>query len=194
MLPTARLADLVWSAAAVRVEPRPLTSERESPATFLQHHRSIEAQLGGGGPRRLVAGMKKDVVVTNRLRERADRVAIYGWHQPDGDPIQPLYTGHVNWYVDYSHGIRPVRRVVLVNGVPRTYESILADSLRAPLLSDEGAIAIPRYEPSASSCGQASRGRRVGLEQLRSKLSTFALRGGNVTPIVRPLATLSPSR
>ena len=26
----------------------------------------------------------------------------------DGKPIQPLYTGHVNWYVDYSHGVRLV--------------------------------------------------------------------------------------
>jgi len=28
------------------------------------------------------------------------------WHQLNGIPIQPLYSGHINWWVDYSHGIR----------------------------------------------------------------------------------------
>ena len=42
--------------------------------------------------------------------ERPNRVAIYGWHYLNGQPIQPTYAGHVDWYIDYSHGIRPVRR------------------------------------------------------------------------------------
>lgn len=145
VLPTARMAGLIWAAASVQLEPRPLTSEREAPATFLQHHRIIEAQLAGQRRGMLVAGMKKDIVVTSRLTERADRVAIFGWHQLSGEPIQSLYVGHVGWYVDYSHGARPIRRVVIVNGVARTYEAILADSTQAGLLSDEGVISIPRY-------------------------------------------------
>jgi len=42
-------------------------------------------------------------------------VAIYGWHKLDGKPIQPLYTGHVDWYVDYSHGIRLVSRTIYID-------------------------------------------------------------------------------
>lgn len=148
VLLTRRMSNDIWLRADVRLEPRPLTEERESPLSFLEHHRIIEAQLVERGTRRgaLVAGHKKDVVVTNRLRERAGRVAIYGWHHPDGRPIQPLYVGHVDWYVDYSHGLRLARRAMTVDGVPTTFEAILSDSVLWPLLSDEGPIRIPRYE------------------------------------------------
>ncbi len=39
---------------------------------------------------KLIAGHKKDVVITNRLLTMPKRVAIYGWHRPNGSPIQPL--------------------------------------------------------------------------------------------------------
>jgi hypothetical protein len=84
--------------------------------------------------------------VTNQLRDRANRVAIFGWHYLSGKPIQPLYSGHVDWYVDYSHGIRPVRRMMRVDGAARSYEEILADSTLAALLSDEGVIPVARYD------------------------------------------------
>src|SRR5688572_20291413 len=140
VLPTRKMVNDIWQAATVRVEPHPLTQEREAPATFLQHHRIIESQLAGTRRGDLVGGIKKDVVVTNRLRERADRVAIYGWHYTTGQPIQPLYVGHVDWYVDYSHGIRPVRRMIRVDERMLTYEQILADEKLHTLLSDEGVI------------------------------------------------------
>jgi hypothetical protein len=145
VLPTRKMVDDIWSAAAVHVEPRPLTRAREAPETFLQHHRIIESQLGVDSGA-FVAGIKKDVVVTNQLRSRANRVAIYGWHHLSGQPIQPLYAGHVDWYVDYSHGIRPVARLIRVNGTPRFFETVVADSILAPLLSDEGAIPAARYD------------------------------------------------
>ena len=65
----------------------------------------IEDQIAGQYPGELRAGHKKDVVITNLLSERPKRVAIYGWHFPSSEPIQPLTTVHVDWYVDYSHGI-----------------------------------------------------------------------------------------
>ena len=136
----------IWAAATTHLEPRPLTEARESPLTFLQHNRIIEEQLAGTPRGAFVAGIKKDVVVTNKLLEKPGRVAIFGWHHPNGEPIQPLYTGHVDWYVDYSHGIRPVRRAMRVDGVIRSYEKILVDPQLANLLSDEGVIALPRYD------------------------------------------------
>ncbi len=62
------------------------------------------------------AGHKKDVVITNRLTREQGRIAIYGWHQPTGIPIQPLSTVHGAGYADYSHGIRLVSDVVLIDG------------------------------------------------------------------------------
>ncbi len=145
VLPTAKMVDDIWTAAPVHVEPRPLTQDRDSARTFLQHHRIIEEQLAGQPRGAFVAGIKKDVVVTNRLLERTNRVAIYGWHHLSGQPIQPVYAGHVDWYVDYSHGIRPVRRWMQVDGVRMTFEAVLADSVRRALLSNEGALATTRY-------------------------------------------------
>jgi hypothetical protein len=146
VLPTRKMVDDIWAAATTHLEPRPLTVARESPQTFLQHHRIIEDQLAGTPRGAFVAGIKKDVVITNKLAEHPGRVAIYGWHYPDGKPIQPVYTGHVDWYVDYSHGIRPVRRMMIVDGTPMPYEKILADPRYRNLLSDEGEVTVTRYD------------------------------------------------
>jgi hypothetical protein len=146
VLPSAKMVDDIWAAAAQHLDPRPLTQERESPRTFLQHHRIIEEQLAQTARGSFVAGHKKDVVVTNKLLERPNRVAIYGWHYPDGRPIQPVYAGHVDWYVDYSHGIRPVRRRMRVLGVERNYEDIMKDERLRHLLSNEGEITALRYD------------------------------------------------
>ena len=145
-LPTRKMSNDIWAAATTHLDPRPLTIARESPRTFLQHHRIIEEQLAGTERGTFVAGIKKDVVVTNALRERPGRVAIFGWHYPNGTPIQPLYTGHVDWYVDYSHGIRPVRRWMRVDGVRQSFEAILNSPSLRHLLSDEGEGAVARYE------------------------------------------------
>jgi hypothetical protein len=72
-------------------------------------------------------------------------VAIYGWHQPNGKPIQPLYTGHVNWYVDYSHGIRLIYRKIKVNGKWMDYTEVLKDNRLKKLLCDEEDCSFYRY-------------------------------------------------
>ena len=146
VLPTRKMVNDIWAAATTHVEPRPLTIERESPLTFLQHHRIIEEQLQGVDRGTFAAGIKKDVVVTSKLSEKPQRVAIFGWHYTNGQPIQPLYTGHVDWYVDYSHGIRPIRRSMRVDGITRTFEQILKDQQLRDLLSDEGDLTASRYD------------------------------------------------
>ena len=60
-------------------------------------------------------------------------------------PIQPLTVVHVDWYVDYSHGVRPLRRIVRVDGREMDYEDVLRNPKLSALLSDEGPIARPRY-------------------------------------------------
>jgi hypothetical protein len=140
LLPTRRLVDELYAAAEVKLEPRPLTQEREAVPTFVQHNGIIEEQRAGRPLGLLVAGIKKDVVLTNRLRDPPGRVAIYGWHRLDGSPIQPLTTVHRQTYVDYSHGIRLVRRPAILDGNPQDVAALLQDPRLAPLLSDEGAL------------------------------------------------------
>ena len=88
----------------------------------------------------LISGHKKDVVLTNRLRETIGRIAIYGWHRLSGIPIQPLTIVHGANYADYSHGIRLISNVVLIDGQPRSIYEVLEDPKLAPILSDEGPI------------------------------------------------------
>ena len=106
----------------------------------MKHNDLIEEQRGEVLRSALLAGIKKDVVLTNRLNEKANRVAIFGWHYADGTPIQPLTIVHVNWYVDYSHGIRLVKRSMTVDGKPRDLKFLLHDATLHALVTDEGPL------------------------------------------------------
>jgi len=145
-LPTRKIVDDVYREAQVKLEPQPMTENREAVETFVEHNDIIEAQRREQPLGLLIAGIKKDVVISNRLNEKPQRVAIYGWHQPGGKPIQPLTTVHRETYVDYSHGIRFVEGVVRVDGRAMQLDEVLRDEKLSPLLSDEGPITPTRYE------------------------------------------------
>lgn len=136
-LPTTKMVDDIYKNAIIKLEPLPMYAFRDSSVTMYHHHLMIEGQrrLRKG----LIAGIKKDVVTTDKMTKEntPNRVAIYGWHKLDGKPIQPLYSGHVNWYVDYSHGIRLVHRTVYVNNKQMDYLEVLKDSRLRGLLTRE---------------------------------------------------------
>jgi hypothetical protein len=137
---TARISDAIFRQAELKLPPRPLTIDRELATTFYQHHQIIEEQRQRKPLGLLTAGIKKDVVLTNRLAQRPHRVAIYGWHYPDGKPIQPLYVGHVDWHVDYSHGIRLMSQRLVVDGRLMQLNDVIKDKDLSSLVSDEGPI------------------------------------------------------
>ena len=146
VLPTCKMVDDIYRHAEVKLEPIPLTQDRESLQTFIFHNVLIQAQREGKALGLLmVAGDKKDVVITNRLAERPNRVAIYGWQRLDGIPIQPLTIIHAATYVDYSHGIRLVCAAMTVDGKPTTVAAVLKDPVLNILLSDEGPILHVTY-------------------------------------------------
>lgn len=149
MMITRKISDDLLDAAEVRLEPKPLTKDRDAVSSFWQHQQIIEEQLAGKARAALVAGMKKDLVLTNRLREKPHKVAIYGWHHPDGRPIQPLYVGHIDWYVDYSHGVRLMADRMLVDGKSWKVADVLKDAQLHKLLSDEGPMDVIELRRSA---------------------------------------------
>jgi hypothetical protein len=144
LLPTTRMVDAIYAQANVHLTPQPMTpgSAMVSTAYLLRHNATVDAQLGpeAGVPDELVAGQKKDVVLTNRLRSAPGKVAIYGWHRGNGKPIQPLSTVHQEGYADYSHGIRLVSDTAYINDQPVPLTQLLADPAYAPILSSEGPI------------------------------------------------------
>ena len=145
VLPTRKIVDAIDAVAEVRLAPQPLTEDRESVAAFVLSNEKIEAQRQGKPLGPLVTGAKKDIVLSNKAHERPDRLAIYGWRQLDGKPIQPLTNVHVDWYVDYSHGVRLVRDEIVIDGQPRKIVDLLRDKEGAAIVSDEGPIDPPRY-------------------------------------------------
>ena len=151
VLPTRKVVDLIYRAAPLKLEPRPIppTAAMTTVPVFSEHNATLRTQRAAALSTyplgTLVAGHKKDVVISPRLATAPDKVAIYGWHRLDGTAIQPLYLGHASTWADYSHGVRLVRRELTVDGVASTVAAVLADPQRAALLSDEGPIANPRY-------------------------------------------------
>ncbi len=144
-LPTIKMVDDIYEQAVIKLEPVPMYAFRDSTPTMWHHHLIVEGQRKGR--KGLIAGIQKDVVISGRLSraDRPNRVAIYGWHKPDGKPIQPLYTGHVNWWVDYSQGIRLVYREVRVNGEWMDYTDILKSQQLQRLLCNEEFCDFFRY-------------------------------------------------
>ena len=145
-LPTRKMVDDIYQQSKVKLEPMPLYAFRDSTPTMYHHHLMIEGQRKGR--RGLIAGIKKDVVISDKLKHegKPNRVAIYGWHKPDGKPIQPLYSGHVNRYVDYSHGVRLVMQTIYVNQMPMDYTEVLTHPVYKRLLCDEVYCDVFRYE------------------------------------------------
>src|SRR5262249_36215968 len=139
-VPTRKVVDDVFRNASVKLKPSPLTEARESTDTFAKHNELIEKQKAGKTLGELVAGLKKDVVITNRLGEKPNRVAIYGWHKLDGTPIQPLTIVHKETYVDYSHGVRLMKQTLMIDGKPWDVRQVLHATDLHGLLSDEGPV------------------------------------------------------
>lgn len=137
---TTKISDDLFSAATARLTPRPLSTDRDQVSAFVTHHNIIQEQLNGIEATQLIVGIKKDLVLSNRLREKPHRVAIYGWHHLDGRPIQPLYVGHVDWYVDYSHGLRLINDKMTIDGQAWSVREVLNHSELHKLLSREGRI------------------------------------------------------
>jgi len=151
VLPTRRMVDVIHRQASLKLEPQPIPPSaamttvgvfrRHNEVVITQRLESVVAHPLGT----LVAGHKKDVVISPRLATAPGKVAIYGWHQTNGTPVQPLYLGHTNRWVDYSHGIRLVQSTALVNEISNSVEQILMSEKLSGLLSNEGSFSGARY-------------------------------------------------
>jgi len=171
VLPTRKIVDAIYAQSEYHLTPEPLPPgpQMRSAAYSLLHQRRVEAQRAGFPLGALISGHKKDLVLTNRLLQLPDRVAIYGWHRPDGRPIQPLSTVHGLRYADYSHGLRLIDGAAWVDGRVRSLAALLEDPLTAPTLTYEGEMPARRLMESGLvarigrlSCSSGSPGGSCG--------------------------------
>lgn len=123
VLPTPEMVDAIWTAADVKLSPRPLNPSNTGnpnfynggsggiadPKWYALHDQIVDEQLrqANARPGALIAGHKKDIV---QQPGNSSRIAIYGWHQSNGRPIQPRSTVHSWDYKDYSQGLRLVSK------------------------------------------------------------------------------------
>lgn len=152
-LPTRKMVNDIWSAAATKLNPSPIewAPENITAPVFYQHHQTIEQQRLAAGSvlGSLIGGIKKDVVITPQMATKPGKVAIYGWHYTNGTPIQPLYLGHGDFYVDYSHGTRLVSNTVVLDGATTTVQAVMGSATLCGLVIDEGVQTVLRYPVSA---------------------------------------------
>lgn len=150
---TRKVSNDIYNAATVKLEPAPFNPKdyviHSLDVMYMSNQRIAKARAEDPAPLgALVAGHKKDVVVTARLGQPMKpppRVAIYGWHQRTGKAIQPLSLVHEVTYHDYSHGIRLLKQEMTINGKPYRVSDVLQDAKLHVLLSDEGAFNSVRY-------------------------------------------------
>lgn len=135
---TPAVSDIVWRQADVRIDPMQVTMkpcpEMTSTKWFVDQNAKVEHERAGRIG--LIAGHKKDVVLANSLAlpEFHDkRVAIYGWHQLNGRPIQQLNPlpgtrlTHEITYADYSHGVRLVSAQAYIDDTATTFLDLVSD-------------------------------------------------------------------
>lgn len=141
-LPTPAMVDAVWSSARIRLIPirlRP-TDERWTVRFFERHNRlvQVQAKQQGARPGMLLAGHKLDVVLLPPPLADSMEFGLYGWHLPDGQPVQPLFPVPPDRRPHFSVGVRLVHRSLRVDGVERELPAVLDDPTLAPLLHGGG--------------------------------------------------------
>lgn len=149
MLPSRLLVDAIYAQAEAKLPPSYIDGgpTDDEIADFKEHHKKLEKarKKKGYALGVLTGGDMKDLVLTNKLVEHPAKVAIYGWHNKEGDVIQSLSTRHDCRYADYSHGVRLIDRRVLVDGVEHDLADMMKSEDLASLVSDEGPLEVVAY-------------------------------------------------
>lgn len=151
-LPTTKIVDDIWKAAINKLEPKPWGPPYDGDMIKTYrlpiHNKTIQDQLVGKDPAGIISGHKKDIVLTNYLfpNNTNKKVAIYGWIQLNGYPIQGLnYFSHDDNYEDYSHGVRLIANDCLVNNNLMRIQDVFQHPTYSKLISNEGPLKFLKY-------------------------------------------------
>jgi hypothetical protein len=138
-LPTPGIVDAVWASARVKLMPIRIPPDEfmRSPRYFERHSQMVQAQrwLHRARPGVLVAGHKLDVVLPAAPSGDSAEAGLYGWHMPDGTPIQPLFRVGMDDPPPFSVGVRLVHRRILIDGASGDLREAVRDPELAPLLA-----------------------------------------------------------
>jgi hypothetical protein len=145
-LPTVKMVDQIYNQAEIKIPARPQRPNPGESITSTRLYIEIDAAIKRervsrfGTIDKLVAGHKKDIVLSNALmrRDYKNNVAIYGWFYGDGTRIQGLNPkDHDINYVDYSHGFRLISNKCILNGQETTMQVVRTSPDTCLLVHDE---------------------------------------------------------
>jgi hypothetical protein len=149
-----------WRKPAER-QSAPKDRSQTSTAAYAEHSEAIRERMRTRGLRlgTLVAGHKKDVVVSRGLHSNSNRIAFHGFYDGQGLPFEPCREpGHTppgckelpahahsgeRRFCDYAQGVRMVADLMIVDGEQISMRKVLVDPQRAWLISAEGPIDPP---------------------------------------------------
>lgn len=168
LLPTPWLVYQTWRTSPYKLAPIAMRPNKGWDLyQFADHSALIDRAIAAGAPVSQVpsggvSGIKKDIVVSNIVQP--GKVVIFGWYQPsppfpdvydDGKPWQDpnrqprqvKSNAHGDFYIDYSHGIRPVAGSCIVNGQAMATIDLYQHPTFSRLVSNESpsALLVPRY-------------------------------------------------
>ena len=143
LLPTAKMVESIFQKADIQLVAKTRWPVESTTKAYKEHNETIQDELDKKHPYsrgRLIAGHKKDVVITDRSWENRDGVPFYGFYDGNKQPIQArkgalgqATLGHTKErnpnHVDYSHGVRLVANQAQVDGQPMSMEKLLKDSV-----------------------------------------------------------------
>lgn len=143
ILPTKALVDAIWRAAVVKIEPHPMNYRPlagDDVRIIAQHEAIVDAQVAGRTG--LQDGALKNYIVGRSITTPAavGKQFLYGWHRLNGEPIQPVFSGHSSRFSDYASGTRLVSRTAFVDGHATPIEQVFADPSLAPLVNESGTL------------------------------------------------------
>ena len=169
ILPTAKMCDIIWEKADVKLQPltRQITSKT---AAMIDQSNRIDAAIGERHG--LVGNIGKYWVLTNKLLENSpgcgngafppvkvpDVAANYGWYVNSGSSpavsgglrvIQPVSRCHNRFHEDYSQLCQLVAQQAVLDGQTVDIRAILTGQYHA-LLSTEGIMQVVR-QPGAET-------------------------------------------
>jgi len=161
IMPTAKISDLIWQQALVKLSPHSQTPDSYMADTsrFVEHSDEVERELAG--QQGLAAPIGKDFVLCKRLWAKKTHCANYGWQTKYSRfrgviwgvrVSQPLGLCHSVDYTDYSQFCRLVKRSAVLDGKSVDLGEIYTDPQLAQLVSHEGALPGDRH-PGVSAVG-----------------------------------------
>ena len=153
-LPTKKIVDDIYKQAVNKLEAKaygpPYNNEMLSMTRFIWSNDQVNNQMRNLNKSDLTAGHRKDYVLCNSLAPNnpKQRVAIYGFFQKNGVPIQgpqPNASSHELIFADYSQSSRFICKDVIVNSSLMRIDDIFSDINLSKLVNEDGILKFTRY-------------------------------------------------